>query len=82
MTVHNLDIITNDASFANALSDVEPHHDFSGDQSVPDSVLWINKKQEIKSCLDDVKFGLCQGQIEFYNVSYLHLKTLTIYSHE
>lgn len=31
----NSDIIANDASFANALSDVEPHQDFSGNQAVP-----------------------------------------------
>lgn len=43
MTVQNSDIIANDASFANALSNVEPHQHFCGHQSIPKCILWGNK---------------------------------------
>lgn len=42
-TVQNSDIIANDASFANALSNVEPHQHFCGHQSIPKTILWGNK---------------------------------------
>lgn len=42
--VHFSDIISNNASFANALSDVEPHQHFSGHQSIPYGVLQGNNK--------------------------------------
>lgn len=33
--VHSLDIVSNNASFANALSNVEPHQHLSGHESIP-----------------------------------------------
>lgn len=45
----NLDIIANKPSFADALSNVEPHHHFSGHQSVPYSVLWGKTQTSVKS---------------------------------
>lgn len=35
----NLDIISNNAAFADALSDVEPHQHLSGHKSIPQSIL-------------------------------------------
>lgn len=46
MTVQNSDIIANDASFANALPNVEPHHDFSGHQPIPEGILQREKKKK------------------------------------
>ncbi len=40
-----LDIISNNASFANALSDVEPHQHLSGHKSIPQGIL--QKRQGI-----------------------------------
>lgn len=48
--VKYLDIISNNASFANALSNVEPHQHFSGHQSIPESILYCCLTET--SCLD------------------------------
>lgn len=46
--IHFSDIISNNASFANALSDVEPHQHLSGHQSIPYGVLQGNNKLSLK----------------------------------
>jgi len=38
-TVWHLDIISNNASFANALANVEPHQHLGGHESVPNGIL-------------------------------------------
>lgn len=52
-SVQNSDIIANDASFANAFSNIEPHQHFSGDKPIPESILWENKMQNVISANDD-----------------------------
>lgn len=46
--VHFSDIISNNASFANTLSDVEPHQHLSGHQSIPYGILQGNNKLSLK----------------------------------
>ena len=38
-TVRHLDIVSNNASFANALSNVEPHQHLGGHKSIPKGIL-------------------------------------------
>lgn len=41
-----LDIISDNASFANALSNVEPHQHLGGDKSISQGILYKKTKQK------------------------------------
>lgn len=63
--IHYLDIVSNQASFADTLSDEEPHQHLSSHKSIPHSILKQNKGKhlQVRKVLL-VKFKLTPPQIK------------------
>lgn len=67
MTVHSSDIIANDASFANTLPNVEPHHHFSGHQPIPEGILHRKKRCDYELLLQMMHVPFVVGLVEDVN---------------